>query len=201
MSTHEEGYRDRTRERLLAVAEALVTETGLDALQARRVAREADCSIGTLYNIFGDIHGLIIETNARTLKILGSIMTAASQRSTKENLEARLNTLAVTYLDFASANQNRWRAVFEHRLPVDKPIPERFGEDRRQLLAMIETQLADTIDDPEKRSDTAYALFGAVHGIVLLSLDAKLGTFEPTQCARRIRLLVAHAVAGIQATK
>ena len=46
-------------------------------------------------------------------------------------------------------------------------------------------------------SDAAHALFSAVHGIVLLSLDAKLGPFEPATCERQIRFVVEHVVQGL----
>lgn len=193
----EDGYRERTRDRLLAAAEAIVSREGIDGLQARRVAQDADCSIGTLYNIFGDIHGLILETNARTLDTLGRVLTTAAQRSAHADLETRLNTLAVAYLDFATVHQRRWRAVFEHRLPDDRPLPEDYGTDRRRLLSLIEVQLASAIPDDQTRRDAAHALFSAVHGIVLLSLDAKLGPFDPAECERRIRFLVGKVVAGL----
>lgn len=194
----EDGYRDRVRERLLSAAEAIVTAEGLDGLQARRVAQNAECSIGTLYNIFGDIHGLVLETNARTLDELGRVLTVAARRAAGAGLEARLNTLAIAYLDFATVHQRRWRAVFEHRLPEDRPFPPRYGEDRRRLLSMIEAQLGSVIEDEQARADAAHALFSAVHGIVLLSLDAKLGPFDPAECERRIRFLVGSVVAGLQ---
>ena len=105
--------------------------------------------------------------------------------------------LASAYLDFATANQRRWRSVFEHRLPEDKPAPDSYRDDRRRLLALIELQLVGVVVDPGGRSDAAHALFSAVHGIVLLSLDAKLGPFDPAQCERQIRFIVEHVVRGL----
>ncbi len=191
----EDGYRERIRERLIGVAEGLVSREGLGALQARRVAQDADCSIGTVYNIFGDIHGLILETNARTLADLGRHQTAAARRAAEADLTTRLTTLAIAYLDFATLNQRRWRAVFEHRLPDTKTFPEAHREDRRTLLALIEAQLESEIGETRLREDLAFALFAAVHGIVLLSLDAKIAPFDPAQCERRLRLVIARTVA------
>ena len=193
----DDNFRDRVKVAILASAEAVLTNEGLSALQARRVAKGADCSVGTLYNIFGDIDGLILQTNARTLGELGRLLKAAARRSARSDLETRLNTLAIAYLDFATTNQRRWRAVFEHRLPDTATLPESYQDDRRQLLALIETQLEPAITDGEARSDAAHALFSAVHGIVTMSLDAKLGPFEPSRCERQIRFLVGRVVAGL----
>jgi AcrR family transcriptional regulator len=193
----DDTFRDRLKVRLLAASEAVLAGEGLEKLQARRVAQIADCSVGTIYNIFGDIDGLILQTNSRTLDELGRLLRAAARRSAGSDLETRLNTLAIAYLDFATANQRRWRAVFEHHLPEAATLPESYQEDRRQLLALIEHQLERAIPDPVARSDAAHALFSAVHGIVIMSLDAKLGPFEPARCERQIRFLVGRVVAGL----
>ena len=199
--TTEETYRERLKERLLVTADAIVAREGVDRLQARRVAEGADCSIGTLYNIFGDIDGLLLEVNARTLQDLGRVLSVAARRSADSDLETRLNTLAIAYLDFATVNQRRWRAIFEHRMPETKIVPEIYFEDRRQLLALIESQLSAALPDPMQLSDASHTLFAAVHGIVLLSLDAKLGPFEPAKCERHIRFLVGRVVTGLDAKR
>lgn len=201
MSEARDGkFRDRLRERLLATAEGIVTEEGLAGLQARRIAQDADCSIGTIYNIFGDIDGLILETNARTLDELGRLLGAAARRSEGRDLEAWLTTLALAYLDYATANQRRWRAVFEHHLPETKEFPQEHRENRRRMLALIEAQLEASINEPDARSVAANALFSSVHGIVLLSLDGKLLPFDPAKSERQIRFLISRAVLGIEHT-
>lgn len=194
---HEESYRDRLKVRLLQAAESVMATEGLAAVQARRIAQDGACSVGTLYNIFGDIDGLILATNERTLHDLGRVLLVAGQRSAGSGLEVRLMALATAYLDFATVNRRRWRAVFEHTLPDTREVPASYQEDRRRLLALIESQLDSTIADAQARSDAAHALFSAVHGIVLLSLDAKLGPFEPAMCERQIRFIIAHVVRGL----
>jgi AcrR family transcriptional regulator len=192
-----ETYRDRQRTVMLHAVEEIIASEGLAAAQARRIAQAANCSVGTLYNVFGDIDGLLLAANQRTLQDLGRVLMAASARSASADTLARLMALASAYLDYASANQRRWRAVFEHVLPDDKLAPPSYREDRRNLLALIETQLEQAISAPEARADAAHALFSAVHGIVLLSIDAKLGPFEPARCERQIRFIVENVVKGI----
>lgn len=193
----EDSYRDRLKARLIQITEGVIASHGLSGVQARKIAQEAECSVGTIYNIFGDIDGLILTANALTLHNLGLVLTAAAKRSAACDLETRLTALAIAYLDFATVNQSRWRAVFEHRLPDATPVPESYVGDRRRLLALIEAQVEGSIVDPTARSDAAHALFSAVHGIVLMSLDAKLGPFEPDRCDRQIRFLVGNVVKGL----
>lgn len=175
----------------------MLASDGLAAVQARRIAKDAGCAVGTLYNIFGDIDGLILAANERTLHALGTVLQSAASQASTESLNARLIALASAYLDFATANPKRWRAVFEHRLPDGREIPASYVEDRRRLLALIEHQLTAAIADPQQRSDAAHALFCAVHGIVQLSLDEKLSTFDPVTCQRQIHFIIGNVTRGL----
>lgn len=193
-------FREKTRAKLLAAVEATIAKAGLAEVQARKVADDAGCSVGTLYNIYGDIDGLILAANTRTLADLGATLRVAQRRAQGRDIESRLMALAVAYLDFATVNQKRWRAVFEQRLRDDYPVPASYIDDRRGLLALIEAEIAAAIPNEEAaaRDDAARALFSATHGNVLLALDAKLGPFEPDRCERQIRFLVHHVVAGLE---
>ena len=193
-----EPRRERLKTRILAAAERIVRDEGLAALQARRVAKAADCAIGTVYNVFGDIDDLIIAVNSRTLADLGGGLEAALARSAAGSLEVRLMALAGAYLDFAIANGRRWRAVFEHTLPEQKARPASFVADRTRLLALLEHQLATQLPDPAARTDAARALYASVHGIVQLSLDGRLGAVGPSDCERQIRLLVGLVLRGLE---
>ena len=193
-------FRAHQRVVLIETVESVLASEGLSAVQARRIAKDAGCSVGTLYNIFGDIDGLILAANERTLHSLGQALEhAASQASAPGGeLSFRLMALATAYLDFATAHSRRWRAVFDHRLPDGRDIPAFYIEDRRRLLALIEVEIAGAVTDPQTRADAAHALFSAVHGIVLLSLDEKLGTFEPATCLRQLRFIVENVVRGLE---
>lgn len=191
------SFRDRQKDNLVEIAEKILADEGLPAVQARRITKDAACAIGTLYNIFGDINGLILAANERTLNGLGFALQAAANRSECAGLEARLQALAIAYLEFAMANTRRWRAVFDHTLPECHEVPAFYVENRQSLLALVEAELAPVIADAAARTDAAHALFSAVHGIVLLSLDEKLGTFDAPQCRRQITFLIQHISRGL----
>lgn len=175
MSEPKPTYRDAAHPRLLAVAQRLLEAEGLSAVQARRVSREAGCSVGTLYNVFGDIDGLIIALNAGTLALLGEAVKAGASSAADASLESRLCALALAYMRFAVANPARWEAVFKHRLPPGREVPASYIEDQSRLLAVIEAAIAEVVPDVGQRQAAARALFGAVHGIVALALDDRLG--------------------------
>ena len=62
--------KERLRGEILTVAEEIVSQDGLSALQARRVASEAGCSVGSIYNAFGDLDELILAVNEATLDLM-----------------------------------------------------------------------------------------------------------------------------------
>lgn len=197
MATPDDNFRDRLRVQLIAVAREVLTSQGLGALQARRIARDAQCSVGTLYNIFGDIDGLILAANQLTLADLGQALEEAARGAANRDLKARLMVLANAYLAFAIAHPKAWRAVFEHRLPDGAELPAFYAEDRRRLLALIEAELAASMPDADARLIAAHALFSAVHGIVQLSLDEMLGGFNAAQCERQIRFIIEPFARGL----
>ena len=192
-----ESFRDRQRLRLREVTETVLAAEGLSAAQARRIAQEAGCSVGTLYNIYGDIDQLILAANATTLHDLARALTSAANSAEARDLKGRLMALALAYLEFATADTLRWRAVFEQRLADDYPVPTSYLEDRSHLLALIENELATKIPAPAARNEAARAMFSAVHGIVLLALDMKLGSFDREGCARQVVFVVGNVVRGL----
>lgn len=196
-NTSEPTYRERLRAKALAIAAGIVEKDGLAALQARRVAREADCSVGTLYNVFGDMDGLVLALNQTTVRRLGEVLIRSFETSSSSPVETRLTDLALAYMRFAHESLPLWRAVFEHRLPGGVDIPADYRSDQARLLALIETIVAADITDEPLRRRAARALFAAIHGIVHLALDQKLSDFDPEATEAEIRFIVSAVSNGL----
>ena len=194
----ETGYRENLRSEVIAKAGALIEREGLSALQARRIAREAGCAVGTLYNLFGDIDGLVIAVNAETLGMLGARVGNVGDELDLLALDERLTRLALAYVDFALSNQRRWDAVFDHRLPPGREAPASYLEDQNRLLGVIEAAIGDWVPEGDgQRGLTARALFGSVHGIVALALDNRLGGRSHAELQQQVRLIVRLAAQGL----
>lgn len=191
-------FRERIREEILTLASSIVAKEGLQGLQARRIAREAGCSVGSLYNIFGDIDGLIIATNIETVSALEKALLASFSATEGKSIDDRLLDLALTYCRFALENLNSWKAVFEHHLPADQEVPPNYRADQARLLSLIAKIISGEIDDRKLRERGARALFAAVHGIVALSVDNKLEAFEEGKMQEEVRFIVKAAAAGLK---
>ena len=62
---------------------------------------------------------------------------------------------------------------------------------------MIEAPLVAIIAEPTARSSAARSLFAAVHGIVALALDRKLGPFDAAETERQVRFIVGLMARGL----
>ena len=192
-------YRQRLEARMIDIAERLLASDGLDAVQARRVAQEADCSVGTLYNVFDGLDGLIIAANTRSLILLGDKLATAGRGAGRGALEDRLLALAMAYRDFALQQNQRWRALFEHRMAPGQQIPDSYRLEQSKLFMLVEECLTGQIADGAERSTAARALFSGVHGIVWLALDNKLGELGPDDSEGQLRFIVKAAARGVLA--
>src|ERR1700759_1039476 len=79
-NVQEESLRDQKkgRRRLLMIetARTIISAKGLRSLKVRDVAEAAGCSIGSVYNEFGDFDGLILTVNRETVLALSARLRA-----------------------------------------------------------------------------------------------------------------------------
>ncbi len=193
----ERNYRERLKANTLLAARKIVTNEGLSALQARRIAQDSGCSVGTIYNLYDGLDDLIINVNAATLEDLGANLRAEKERSAHLQLNERLIGLALSYLSFALDSQASWRAIFEHQLAKDRAIPDWYRQRQASLFEIVEDILREVVGEPERRQMAARALFSAVHGVVSLALDEKLGGFEREATEAQVRFIVGAAAQGL----
>ncbi len=198
MNSPKQGpYRTKMRDHMLEIANRIISTEGLAAVQARRVAQEAGCAVGTLYNVFGGLDFLIIEANACTLDALGDDLARANETTIAASMRDRLMALALAYLDFASMRDKAWRAVFEHQMSPGAEVPSWYRDRQGKLFGLVETVLEDAVANPTLRASNARALFSAVHGIVAISLDSKLGDFDYSETERQVRFIVGSIASGL----
>jgi AcrR family transcriptional regulator len=165
--------RETLRIKVLDAAEEIIAAKGLSGVKARDVADKAGCALGALYTAFEDLDELILSVNARTLAQLEAVLTVPHEVLKKKK---ELRRLALGYLHYARANEPRWRALFQHRMPPEKPLPDWYANERDRLFRLLDAPLARLLpaEAPEHRRLKARTLFSAVHGIALLGLEERL---------------------------
>lgn len=173
MAGLQKAKREEAARRLLEAAVTCVDESGIDALHARELAKRSGYSVGSVYKYYADLDALITEVNTVTLGKIGEAVAAAIAE--KSDPLDRLKALAQAYLDFASNNENLWKALFGHRLPLGREIPSEHRESNIALLSLIGQSLLEI--NPELSQDAletrTRTCFAAVHGIVTIAMEQR----------------------------
>jgi AcrR family transcriptional regulator len=193
--------RQNLRDALILAAEKTVAKEGVHSLRARPLADSVGCAVGMIYKAFADLDELILAVNERTLDTLGEVLEMAGQRRDKRPEDAIecLSQLALAYLDFAAETGPRWRALFEHRMENERPAPEWYAEKRRQMFRHVEAPLKTLLPEltGPRRGHLARTLFSAVHGVVVLGLEEKLGSLPLPLLRQQLRTIVRAAGRGL----
>src|SRR4029078_4402060 len=100
-NAQEESLRERKktlrRHLMIETARSFISDNGLRSWKVRDVAEAADCSIGSVYNEFGDFDGLILTVNRETVLALTARLVALAA----EHPVRPLHGLTETYLSIA----------------------------------------------------------------------------------------------------
>ena len=190
--------REKLRCELILAAERSIGAKGMAGLKTRELARDIGCANGAVYNLVEDMDELILLVGSRTLARLDASLTGAESNGPASPTET-LVRIAVTYCDFAAANLELWRALFEHRMAPGKPIPEWAVSEQMNLFRHIFQPLAALL--PSRSATelgvTARSLFSAVHGMVLLGLEQKLIAVPVEALRAEIAVITRAMVKGL----
>jgi len=195
----EESLRERKKSRrrllMLETARAIIAAKGLRSLKVRDVAEAADCSIGSVYNEFGDFDGLILTVNRETMHALTASLAAVPA----DDPFRQLHGLAAAYLEFAAEHANLLRSLFEHRMEGDRPFPEDILQMVMQAFSLMHPPLARLLpkSDDAEIATLSRILFSAVHGIISLGLEERMVAVPPQDLRRQIAQFVDTHLAGL----
>lgn len=184
--------REDLRSRLTDIAEARIAAEGLASVRARDLAREADCAVGAIYNVFSDLNGLIMAVNGRTFRRLGQAVSDATAAAPDDSAQDSLVTMSLAYLRFAAENTNLWRALFDLNMSTDMPVPQWYLAELGKLFAQIAAPLARLFPgySNQELDLMTRALFSSVHGIVLLGLQKRISGVPLTHLEQMIALVL-----------
>jgi len=178
------------REKTLHAALDVVDADGYAALNARSLATAAECSVGTLYNVFGDLDGVVYALNHRTAQALRHALQTGLETA-GEAPRDRLSALADAYFDFATAHPRRWEMLFRYR--VKGPVDGSVGRGGDALFALLKESVGGAVPD-----DALLALWAAVHGVVELATQQHLIYYASGSERRYLRLILHAAMKGFE---
>ncbi len=173
MAGKTELKRKALRQKLLEAAIVRIGQHGIDSLRARDLATDAGCALGAIYNIYADIDELVfyakVEIFTRMEQQLDECMKHASSLTPLE----QMTRLSRDYFEFATQNTNLWSALFDGHLADTHEIPVWYRQALIRLMGHIQRplMLLDPSLSPTEASLRTRALFSAIHGIVVLSIQ------------------------------
>lgn len=176
MASKTEQRQSALRQKLIVAAEEQIVKGGLASVKARDLTKTAGCALGMIYNVFDDMNALVMAVNMRTFQALGDQVLKAVQAATGQGPNDRLIAMSYAYLDYAAANTNVWRALFDLQMSVDGQVPDWYLEKLQQLFEYISEPLREIFPDYSHTDIDLMtrALFSSVHGIVLLGLERRI---------------------------
>jgi len=198
-NVQEESLRDqkkfRRRLQILEIARSIITAKGLRSLKVRDVAEAAGCSVGSVYNEFGDFDGVILTVNRETVEAL----TVRLAGVPTEDPVRQLYGLAETYLEFFAEHANLLRSLFEHRMEDDRPYPDDILQMVMDAFALMHPPLERLLPDADdvKIALLSRTLFSAVHGIISLGLEERMVAVPPQMLRQQVEQFLDAHLAGL----
>ena len=158
---------DDIKSRIVGAARALYFERGPDAVTMRAVAERVGVTATALYRHFADKDALLREVVGEGSRLLGSHLFRALEAATP--LE-RLRATAMAYLDFALAQPQAYRALFEPAADPDDVSPVQ--RQRGAVSRFVRDRVREAMDagviaegDPDGAAMTLWSL---LHGLASL---------------------------------
>lgn len=187
--------RSRRRLQVLEIARTIIATKGLKSLKVRDVAEAAGCSVGSVYNEFGDFDGVILTVNRETVQAL----TRRLRGVPAEDPVRQLYGLAATYLDFFAEHANLLRSLFEHRMEDDRPYPDDILQMVMNAFALMHPPLVRLLPDADdvRIALLSRTLFSAVHGIISLGLEERMVAVPPQMLRQQVEQFLDAHLAGL----
>lgn len=198
-NVQEESPRDQKKNRrrlqILEIARDIISAKGLRSLKVRDVAEAAGCSVGSVYNEFGDFDGVILTVNRETVQAL----TVRLGEVPGEDPVRQLYGLAATYLEFFAEHANLLRSLFEHRMEDDRPYPDDILQMVMDAFALMHPPLVRLLPDADdvRIALLSRTLFSAVHGIISLGLEERMVAVPPQMLRQQVEQFVDTHLAGL----
>jgi AcrR family transcriptional regulator len=168
------GFEPEVREAVVEAARKAMDSKGLEGVKARPIAQRAGISVGSIYNLFGDLDAVVRAVNGKTYDELYAIEMKALEdaRAAGKDPREQMLALAEAYLDFVESHQTRWQATLAFNRGQTESPPRWYVEKELALFRIIEDALAafPGVADANRRRLHARALWASIHGIVTIAV-------------------------------
>jgi len=164
------------KDQLVAAAEAIILERGVDGFTLREAARRAGVSPAAPAHHFKDASGLLAEVALRGFREFGDALEAADGRG-GDDPARRLHEQGIAYVNFALNNPARFQLMFRRgKWDPDYPDFEAVANRSFDILARA-IRAARGLPENAELDEDAYGMLMAtwsiVHGFAHLALGGE----------------------------
>jgi AcrR family transcriptional regulator len=165
------------RPALIAAAEALIAERGLDRFSLRETARRAGVSPAAPAHHFGDTKGLLTAIAAAAFAELAAALEAADAPGSREE---RIAAQGMAYVRFALGRPARFDLMWRKALlDGEDPALAEAGERAFAVLdRAVRGEDAPRSGPADLGTAPSIAAWSIVHGFARLAIDGAFGTDE-----------------------
>lgn len=178
MGRRSDHTRSELRALLIRKGQGLLRETGFSRFSGREVAKRAGYTVGTIYNVFGSLDGLLAAINTKTFLDWAGFLRARLERAQDDRIAA----LVIAYFDFALERPHLWSAIYEHRLPAGLALSEKDRADRAVLTAIVEDEVRAVLprDTSADVARLSRSLVATVHGHCSFAVGGSFALLDET---------------------
>ena len=163
------------RPALLAAAEAVIAERGVDGFSLRETARRAGVSPAAPAHHFGDARGLLTALAAEAFRQFADALEAADRDGSRIE---RLRAQGLAYVRFALDQRARFDLMWRYRL-LDRDDPD-YRSASSRAYSILDSVARGRPAEPGEQEEIpeAIAAWSIVHGFARLALDGAFGEEE-----------------------
>lgn len=159
------------REALMAAALSELSQSSIEHLSLRALAREVGVSQGAPYRHFTDKDHLLAELATQGFDELTHATRVA--RDQQQSVPQQLRASGRAYIDFALANPEKYRLMFGRGLTERQRFPELVTSGQRAFAVV--SQLVNEGSRQQQGHNhselLAFNLWASIHGLCLLLID------------------------------
>jgi len=198
MGRRSDHSRDELLNNALDAAEKIVENEGINALTARRVAKEIGYSVGTIYNLFENLDDLSLHVKARTLDALYAFVKDSVKG---DDVIEDFMALNDAYFTFLVENPNTWGSILDRVGADGKPLPDWYLAKVALPFSVVEKALLPLFNkDAEKQAEyAAHTLWCGVHGIAVMGIERSLEAMGSKDAKDMAKYLILNFIAGLKA--
>ncbi|MFV0409211.1 MAG: TetR/AcrR family transcriptional regulator [Paracoccus sp. (in: a-proteobacteria)] len=186
--------REELRQLTLDIARQIIIEDGPEALTARRLAKAAGYTPGTIYNLFESLPDVLWHVNRDNFERIAKLFEELPDVAPAE----RIQLLAASYLELIKTESLLFRALFEGPRRSEA-FPEWYTAAITRLIDSLAAEISAHAPKipPADAHDEASAMFVAMHGISELYVSGRLDLVSDKPIGDLARIVVMHQLNDI----